>query len=165
MEYVLALLLMTASAGAAAAQTPDEKTPRPGATVTVTGCLTAGEQPGSFLLTRVKWDARPEDTKTTAGHHDSEPKGAKTASSDAKATETLRLAGLTARPTLSEHAGHTVTLTGLLAGEDRIVTPGIILPDPAGGAGKTERKPQASGKTGPRILNVRSVVKTGEACK
>jgi hypothetical protein len=155
MTYVLALLLVIAAPRAAAVQAPGEKTPRAGSTVTVTGCLAAGEQPGTFLLTSVKWEARPTGAKTTADHQGPESTATKTAPAEAKSTETLRLAGLTARPRLSEHVGHTVTLTGMLAAEDRVVTPGIILPDPPGG-GTRGRAPAGREADGPRILNVRS---------
>ena len=51
-----------------------------------------------------------------------------------------------------------------LAAVDRVVTPGIVLPDPPGDGGKTERKPEAGSTSDPLTLNVRSVVTVGEAC-
>ena len=176
MRSIFVLLALVSVAGLqtrAQDRPPAPKPPADGSTVTVTGCLRAGGQPGSFLLTGVRWESRsPTTPGGAAGHHDQKPAHQPPAKPDAtseahesKEGETLRLAGIARRQDLQEHAGHTVTITGMLAREDRIVTPGIILPDAPRTGDPKPRKPEVSGKNGPRVLNVRSVTRVSEGCK
>jgi hypothetical protein len=161
----LSLAAWFVTVGALAAQAPPPQTQpslSEGSTVTMTGCLRAGEQPGTFLLANAKREATSSDGKDIAAHHGP---GAKTdRPAPARGAETLRLAGATTRLKLSDHVGHTVSVTGMLAAEDRIVTPGIVLPDaPAGGA--PGRKPEVGGKSPARVFNVRSVTHVAAECK
>jgi hypothetical protein len=165
-----ALLFSVLGVGGLAAQAPSTGAPAPatappeGTTVTATGCLRAGPQTGMFVLANAKWDVRSAEPSQT-GHHGvpkdrpaANPPGT-AGSGTPSAGETLRLAGATARLKLNEHVGHTVTVTGMLAAEDRIVTPGIVLPD------TPNRKPDEGGKPPARVFNVRSVTMVSADCK
>ena len=79
-------------------------------TVTATGCLRAGDQPNSFVLSNVKWaDKAPGSTATgTSG----------TAASPAP-TSSLKLVGAPAGVQLTEHIGQTVEVTGTLGDKDK----------------------------------------------
>jgi hypothetical protein len=164
MKYTLALLLVAVVSAEAKAQAPDETKRSPRGLAAATGCLTAGDQPGTFFLRNARVESGAGESKSGAGPRESEgaapPQGA---APQQKPAVTLRLAGLTARPTLEEHVGRIVTVSGTLVAEDRTVTPGIILPDGAGG--QAGRKPQVEGKSGPRIFTVQSVTRVGQECK
>jgi hypothetical protein len=125
--WLLAAATLTAQAGVI----PDpHAAPPESASVTVTGCLSPGIQAGTFLLANATREATPPPGKETPSHHsDAQP-----SPKPARPAETLRLAGGLTRLKLGDHVRHIVSLTGMFAGEDRIVTPGIVLPDaPAGG--------------------------------
>jgi hypothetical protein len=169
-QLTAALMISVLGVGGLAAQAPSPgaqtpaSPPAEGKTVTVTGCLRMGPQTGMFVLANAKWDARP-GAPGQGGHHDapndrpaSSPPGAAGSEIPSKG-ETLRLAGGTTRLKLNEHVGHTVTATGMLAGEDRIVTPGVVLPD------TPNRKPGVEGKPAVRVFNVRSVTMVAADCK
>jgi hypothetical protein len=100
------------------------------------------------------------DTKDTARHDARETD----ATAPTRPPETLRLAGATTRLNLRDHVGHTVSVTGLLVPEDRIVTTRIVLSDAPGGE-KTDRKPEIGGKAPIRVFNERSATHVGAECK
>lgn len=165
-----AAVLWFAMLGAATQPAP----PPDGSTVTATGCLRAGQETGTFVLEKITWSpassASPADS---AAHHDASPQRDRptapaTAASGPRdlpaAGQSLRLAGAPSKLKLSEHVGHTVTVTGMLAPVDPIVRPAVVLPDaPAGGA---PRKPDtASNDAMQRVLNVRSLTPVSAACK
>jgi hypothetical protein len=104
-----------------------------------------------FQLADVRWPPK-------AGSEKAGPGQTRRASAE---KETLRLAGLEKRLKVEEHVGHTVTVSGTLAREDRIVTPGVVLPDPPPGTAK----PEVGGKASMRILNVASISRVAEGCK
>lgn len=115
-----------AGAVALAAQPPAGQEPRTGTapavgqekTVTVTGCLRAGDQPNTFVLENVKPDM-PKGEKATGT----------TGSPALTEGSTLRIMGAPAKLDLKAHVGHTVQLTGM------IVPQGAKDQDPAGTAG------------------------------
>ena len=169
-QFTTALMVSVLGVGGLAAQAPSTGAQTPatpqaeGKTVTVTGCLRMGPQTGMFILANAKWDATA-GAPGQGGHH-AAPKDrpatkapGQVGSETSAAGETLRLAGGTTRLKLSEHVGHTVTATGMLAGEDRIVTPGIVLPD------TPNRKPAVDAKPTVRVFNVRSVTMVAADCK
>jgi hypothetical protein len=169
-QLTAALLFPVLGVVGLAAQVPSTDAPAPataspeGTTVTATGCLRAGPQTGMFVLANAKWDGRSAEPSQTGHHGATKDRPAAnlpgTTGSEAPAGRgTLRLAGATARLKLNEHVGHTVTITGMLAPEDRVVTPGIVLPD------TPNRKPDEGGKPPARVLNVRSVTMVAADCK
>jgi hypothetical protein len=114
-------------------------------TVTATGCLRAGEQPNSYVLSNVKWsDKAPGSTATgTSG----------TAPSSAPMASTLRLIGAPAGVQLTEHIGQTVEVTGTLSDKDKS-------PSATGTTGE----PTASKAKDAPALNVRTVKMVSSSC-
>lgn len=172
---------LVAQAPSTPAQTrPAQTQPAPaadGSTVTATGCLRAGEQPGTFVLERVRWKTAPDGPPGDgAAHHDASaqrdrPTTPATAAAGQRETppagETIRLAGAAEKLKLSEHVGHTVTVTGMIAPRDPVVRPGVLLPDAPRGGDTTSRSAAADDKASafPRVLNVRSVTHVADECK
>lgn len=140
-------------------------------TLTVTGCLRAGARGGTFVLASSKPASAAGDT-SPAGQHDApQPQGKPSpplpAGSNVVPGETLRLAGTVPGVTLSDHVGHTVTVTGMIAPGDPVVTPAVVLPDTRPPGDSTSRE-AARGKdtaAGPRVLNIRSLTHVAGACK
>jgi hypothetical protein len=183
MTHVAAVLALTALGPPAVAMQapspPAESRPAPvdGSTVTVTGCLRAGEQPGTFVLDRVMWNHTPAGAATQgAAHHETTPPRERPAApaevprsgrGATAAGAALRLAGAAAKLKLSEHLGHTVTLTGMLVARDPVVRPGVLLPDTAASGDTTSRTAAAAeGKDpAPGLLNVRSMTHVAGECR
>ena len=167
------------------------QSPPDGSTVTVTGCLAKGEPPGSFVLTGVHFDSVNTPTASQGQHHDQKQTPAPStpppmttpttpstapAESAAKKTadealqrasqppprESVRLAGAASQLKLSDHVGHTITATGMLASADPVVTPPVVLPD-GPPAAKAAAKP--TGDAPMRVLNMRSVTHVAAECK
>ncbi len=95
---------------------PMSQADRSSGTVTLTGCLRAGDTPNSFVLENIK----PEKAGTTASSaKPGEPSATGTSGMMAnKALEGVNKISLTGSPSgasLSSHVGHTVTLTGMLS--------------------------------------------------
>ncbi len=108
--------------------------------VTVTGCLKAGEGTDAFLLSNLKW----KDDKAVG------TSGAVTPAAPPIAATSLKLVGNPSTK-LSDHVGHTVEVSGTIgdkAGKDRATPPD---PAPAGASA------QAS-------LNVRAVKMIAATC-
>jgi hypothetical protein len=80
-------------------------------TVTVTGCLRAGEAPDTFVLSDAKLDDKGRTTPSPTGTSGT---GSAAAATAAPAT-TVRLVGSPAGVTMTEHIGHTVEVTGVLS--------------------------------------------------
>jgi hypothetical protein len=119
MKHVLAATCWAfAGAIALGAQTPypqdqpKAKAPMSGdeKTVTVTGCLRAGDEPGTFVLANVKTD--PSTGQTTG--QTQTPTGT-TGTAAIAPDSTLRLMAAPANVNLKAHVGHTVRLTGTIA--------------------------------------------------
>jgi hypothetical protein len=83
-------------------QQPPQAKPAEERTVTLTGCLATGDQPGTFSLTHLraadKPAAKPDEMVGTTG---------------LKTGETVHLIGLDAAK-LKDHVGHTISVTGML---------------------------------------------------
>jgi hypothetical protein len=96
------------------AQTPQNPTTNPAPssmagqknTVTLTGCVKAGEEPNTFVLSNIKTDA--DHATGTSGST------AAAAMPDLKGQE-VRLIGAPASVDLSKHVGHTVSVSGMMA--------------------------------------------------
>ncbi|MGH9372192.1 MAG: hypothetical protein ACRD15_11735 [Vicinamibacterales bacterium] len=143
-----------------------------GAARAVTGCLRSGAQAGTFVLANAKWDSTPRKDPAEGDPDATPPKDRPTSPTTETGArqalpegETLRLASLDTRLDLSEHVGHTVTVTGTLAREDRVVTPGVVLPDTPRPGDTTSRTPQVTGKPPARVLNVRSLTHVAATCQ
>jgi hypothetical protein len=106
---VCAVGVSAQTAGQTPAQSPAAKDDK---AVTVTGCLRAGEQPNTFVLANAKWDGKDSPSSATGT---SGAAGAAAAGASA-ADKTIKLIGSPAGTQLSEHVGHTVQVTGKLAG-------------------------------------------------
>ena len=169
-----AVAALTAQAPAVPAQTPPA--PPDGSTVTVTGCLRAGEQPDTYVLERIIWNESASGTaRDPAAHHDTTPQRdrpttpatAATGQRDTPAAgETLRLAGAAARVKIGDHVNHTVTVTGMLAPGDPVVRPGVMLPETPPKGDTTSRNPEAGQQESKqRVLNVRSLTHVAAQCK
>lgn len=110
------LCLAAAFAVGLSAQTPQNPTTSPSAsatagqknTVTLTGCVKAGADANTYVLSDIKSDAaKTPSTPGTAGTTG-------TAIPDLKGQE-VKLIGAPASVDLSKHVGHTVSVTGMLA--------------------------------------------------
>lgn len=155
-------------AAALAAQTPSPAAPSPpaGATVSLTGCLQPGERTGLYILTHVEREHPASgETGSTGAHHQAPaappaPQATPGTVAGPAVDGTVRLAGAIARLKLNDYVGRTVTATGMFAGEDRTVTPGVMLPghDP-------ERTPEVRGRRPARVFNVRSVTEVARECR
>jgi len=147
MKRVFAATCLAASfaVGLAAQQPPQtpSQTADKDKTVTLTGCVRAGDQPGSFVLANAKADDKTPGATGTSGT---------TATPDAKALEnaTLRLIGAPASVNLSEHVGHTVQVTGTVAPSEKAM----------GGSGTDPAKSDKPEKG----LNVRTVTMVSSSC-
>ena len=148
MKRVFAATCLAASfAVGLAAQQPPQTPPSQAAdkdkTLTLTGCVRAGDQPGSFVLANAKADDKAPGATGTAGT---------TAAPDAKAIEnaTLRLVGAPASVNLSEHVGHPVQVTGTVAPSDKAM-------------GTSGAEPSKSDKP-EKSLNVRTVTMVSSSC-
>jgi hypothetical protein len=173
----IALLMSASCAIVAAAQAPStpaqtQAPPPPGSTVTATGCLRAADRPGAFMLTNVKWTSKNVPSGEAAAHHDATPQRdrpttpatAATGSRELPTAETVRLAGAAERLKLSDHIGHTVSVTGMIAPEDPIVTPAVVLPDGPPKGDTTSRTPK-SDRPEKYVLNMRSITHVAAECK
>jgi hypothetical protein len=126
--------------------------------LTVSGCLRNGEEPGTFVLTAVKWLDKAAAEKSAVG----------TSGADAdNSGATLRLTGTPSGVRMSEHVGHTVEITGTLIDE---VSPKHEASTPAeAGVQPPAQQPaeppsrQAAAKSG-HTLNVRTIKMIGENC-
>ena len=89
-------------------------------TVTVTGCLKAGDAPGSFVLANIKGDKDKASASTagaagTAGTTGAAGTTGTTSANKDLENATVSLTGSPAGVTLGDHIGHTVQITGALA--------------------------------------------------
>ena len=130
--------------------------------VTVTGCLRAGEEPSTFVLSSVKWhDKTPAGTSTTG------TAGTAGASDKGTTGATLRLVGSPSGVRLSEHVGHMVEITGVII-DEVLPRPSASMPDPVTtgtGGDQTSRTPQPPPTPkSEHTLNVRTVKMIGENC-
>ena len=126
--------------------------------VTVTGCLRAGEETGTFVLSNVKWQDKDKAAPGTTGTTGSE--------SAAPAPITMRLVGSPSGVRMSEHVGHTVEITGFIVDEAQ-PRPSAI-PDPVatgtGGDQTSRTQPPAPAPKTQHTLNVRTVKMIEEGC-
>ena len=161
---VVALTLTTVVFAQAPPATPPE-----GGIVTATGCLRAGDQPGTVVMTNIKWDPSDAAPKNAAAHHEA-PAPAPAGPTGAATVQpaTVRLAGPLTRLKVKDEIGRTVTVTGMLVPEDPIVTPGVVLPEPTGDTTSREaeaaRRKQAS-EPRRQVLNLRSLTRVAAECK
>ena len=110
-------------------------------TVTATGCLRAGEQPNTFVLSNVKWsDKAPGSATGTSG-----------TAAPAAAGSSLKLVGAPAGVQLTEHIGKTVEVTGTLADK---------MPSAAPPAGEPAKKDKDE-----PTLNVRTAKMVSSSCE
>jgi hypothetical protein len=121
---------------------------------TVTGCLRAGDQPGTFVLANAKWDKGGSPSSAT-GTSGSAASGA-AAGAAASDKQTIRLSGSPAGTQLSEHVGHTIQVTGK------------IDPSATGSAASGTSGSAAAGAAGSRpsgpALQVESVKMVSSSC-
>ena len=88
-------------------------------TVTATGCLRAGEQPNTFVLSNVKWADKAAGATGTSG-----------TAAPAAAGNSLKLVGAGASQ-LTEHIGKTVEVTGTIDKSPSAAAPPAGEPAPA----------------------------------
>ena len=185
-------VVLVAAAAAQSPDTSKPAAPPDGSTVTVTGCLAKGDAANTFVLTNVRWDSTNTPTAQGAHHNHQAPATAAPsqpplttpstpptapAPSAAKKTadaamqkaanpsrDSLRLAGAATQLKLSDHVGHTITATGMIAQADPVVTPAVILP---GSPGAPAKIPDDKNTAAPpaRVLNMRSFTHVAAECK
>ena len=164
----------TVLAAAAFAQTPAQEQQPPPAkpnVLTVTGCLRAGAEPGSYVLSNLEWrDVSANPTSTTTGTSGTTPPPA-TPPPAAVSAATLKLVGTGTGTKLSEHVGHKVEITGTLVDEhapEPAVADGPRQSDARIGSGgdQTQREREAKPQTrAEHALNVRTVKMVAEKCE
>ena len=148
----IGLSALSTSAQAAASQESKEKEK----VITVTGCLRAGEETGTFVLSNVKWQDKDKAAPGTTGTAGTE--------SPAPAPISMRLVGTPSGVRMSEHLGHTVEITGFIV--DEAQPRPSALPDPVAtgtGGDRTSRTQPPAPKT-QHTLNVRTVKLIEEGC-
>jgi hypothetical protein len=148
------LALFCAAGLAAQMPAADQKKAEPAKSdeksVTITGCLRAGETPNSYVLANVKKD----DASTTAAATPSTPPSAAAGTSGSMASE-VKLIGAPASLDLSKHVGHTVAITGSWAAAGKSSQP----------TGTTGAAGAASPSSSARSFNVKSMTHQSETCK
>jgi hypothetical protein len=163
---LLRLLAAVAAPLSLAAQSPahqHEQAPTPGKTATVTGCLTRGVDPGTFVLKNVTW----QSPATSSPGHDHGHRAVPPATDPPATTETLRLAGAASTLRLEAFVGHTVRATGALARTDPPATPGAVLPDPQPQGDTTSRTRGAEEQPASplRTFEMRSMTDVAAECR
>jgi hypothetical protein len=125
-SWILACAFVVSVAAQPPAQQPPTQQPTPQATaaddrtVTLTGCLAAGEQPETFRLT----DVRPAEKATAKP-------GEMVGTTGLKTGDAVQLIGTDAAK-LKAHVGHTVSVTGMLVpGKEGYGAPGAKPDAPA----------------------------------
>jgi hypothetical protein len=111
--------------------------------VTLKGCLRAGEQPDAFVLANA---STPTETAGTTG----------TTAAPAMKNQTVRLIGAPTGISLKDHVGHTVEVTGMIAPQGARPSAGATPPagaTPAPGAAATT----GSADTRLNVKNVKHV--------
>ena len=111
-------------------------------TVTATGCLRAGDQPNTFVLSNVKWSDKAAGSAT----------GTSGTAAPAPTSSSLKLVGSPAGVQLTEHIGKTIEVTGT------IEKPSAAAAPPAG------EQPAAKAKDEP-TLNVRTAKMVSSSCE
>ena len=142
------------------AQTPSQPPPSASQdtmkTVTATGCLRAGEQPNTFVLSNVKWSDKAAGSATgTSGTAAPAPAvspedGTIALLNVGAAVSSLKLVGSSASQ-LTEHIGKTVEVTGTIEKPSAAAPPAGEQP-----AGKPKDEP---------TLNVRTAKMVSSSCE
>jgi hypothetical protein len=143
-----------------AAQTPTSQPPASSSAqkddkaVTVTGCLKAGSTAGTYELTNAKMGSSSGSSATgTSG-----AAGA-AGSASASAGQTIKLTGDPSGAKLSDHVGHTVQVTGKIAGA------GSSTSGTSGtGAGAGTGTSGTAGSSAAKTLDVDSVKMVSSSC-
>jgi hypothetical protein len=142
--FVAAAFAVSLSAQQPPAQTaPAQEAKDAAKTVTVTGCLKAGDSADSFTLSDLKWS---QDKAVGTS-------GAVTPATPPIAATNLKLTGNPSTK-LSDHVGHTVEVTGTIG--DKADKP-MASADPAS-------RPSASASASSPALNVRNVRMIAATC-
>jgi hypothetical protein len=108
--------------------------------VTVTGCLRAGDQPNSFVLSNAKWDDR-------AGASSAAGTAGTSGGASAAAGASVKLTDPPAGTDLNEHVGHMVQVTGKIDDKGSMAS---ATPPAATGTGATGTSGTAGEQTGRR---------------
>lgn len=136
------------SAGAQTPQPPTEQPPQAkGAdekTVTLTGCLAAGDQPDTFRLTNIGVAEKP-----------AKQPGEMVGTTGIKVGEAIQLIGTDAAK-LKQHVGHTIAVTGMIVPRKEGQAGAPAKPDPA--------RPGAMPEKSDMRLNVRSFKHVDATC-
>ena len=124
-----------------------------GKNVTVTGCLKAGDEPGSFALSNVK-TAAAKDAPGATPPATTGTTGTAGSAASLESASSVKLTGSPAGGNLAEHVGHTVRISGAVSAAA-----------PSGGAAAGD-KPAAgapAAKAGPSI-EVSSISMVSASC-
>ena len=139
------------------ATSPPQDPPKAGApsaaaekTITLKGCLRAGDQPDSYVLANASSSAM--ETAGTTGT---------TAGAPAMKNRTVRLIGAPAGFNLKEHVGHTVEVSGMIAPPSASPSAGAT---PPAGAPPTPGAAATTGSSTEPRLNVKLVKHVDAKC-
>jgi hypothetical protein len=140
--FAVALFAVGVSAQSPAPQTqPMQESKDAAKTLTVTGCLKAGDTPESFMLSDLKWK---EDKAVGTS-------GSVTPAPAPVAATTLKLVGNPSTK-LSDHVGHTIEVTGTIADTADKTTGSAAPADPS--------RPAAGAQASLSVRNVRMIAAT-----
>jgi len=139
-SFAAALLAVGVSAQTPPQNPPMQETKDAAKTLTVTGCLKAGDTPESFTLSDLKW----KDDKAVG------TSGATAPAAPPVAATSLKLIP-SASTKLGDHVGHTVEVIGTIG--DKAAGSAAAPSDPAA-------RPSASAQTALNVRNVRMVSAT-----
>lgn len=112
--FVVAAFAASLSAQTPAPTQPMQDTKDAAKSVTVTGCLKAGEAADTFVLSDLKWADKASGPVGTSG--------AVTPAAPATAATTLNIVGSPSGTKLSDHVGHTIEVTGTIDKADKAMS-------------------------------------------
>jgi hypothetical protein len=159
-RVITATFLATAFAVGLSAQAPAPAQPSPQAqppiskdaakSVTVTGCLKAGDSADTFILSNLKWSDKDKATGVVG------TAGSATVPAAVASATTLKIIP-SASTKLTGHIGHTIEVTGTVSDKDKIDRGAATAPstDPA--------SPRPSASSSPS-MEVRTLKMVSETC-
>ncbi len=131
------------------AQPPMQESKDAAKSVTVTGCLKAGDSADSFILSDLKWSDKVKATGAIG------TSGSATVPAAVASATTLKIIP-SATTKLTEHVGHTIEVTGTVSDKDKADRGASTTPPDSA-------SPRPSASSGPTV-EVRTVKMVSETC-
>jgi len=123
--------------------------------VTVTGCLKAGDSADSYQLSDLKWGGKGSSTGSTVG-----TSGSTSAPAGLASASMLKVTA-SGSTKLSEHVGHQVEITGTIGDKEKSSAPSTSPTDPAA---PSASRPSASASASTPSIEAKSVRMVSQTC-